>query len=259
VAERLAGRTIVVTGGASGLGRAMALAFAREGAHVVVGDVKREPTEGGEPTDALIGARGGSARFQRCDVSEWDDICALVDAALEHSGRLDVMVNNAVLHGALSKGLLETTTDDWDRMMAVGLRGVFLCCKRAIGRMLEQEPVGEVRGRVINMSSQMAFIGSPGHVTYCTMKGGVANLTRQLAVDFGPRGVLVNAIAPGRIPTDERTPDPPDRDAYYRSRTPFGRLGRPEDVAGTAVFLASDDCSYVSGAHLFVDGGWMAY
>jgi NAD(P)-dependent dehydrogenase (short-subunit alcohol dehydrogenase family) len=126
--------------------------------------------------------------------------------------------------------------------------------------MLGQEPRGEVRGRIINLSSQHGMVGTPGHVAYCAAKGGVVNLTRQLAVDFGRRGIMVNAIAPGKILT---TPlDEPDTDEileYSRARTPFSRLGRPEDVAGAAVFLASDDSSYMSGTNLLVDGGWMAY
>jgi NAD(P)-dependent dehydrogenase (short-subunit alcohol dehydrogenase family) len=137
---------------------------------------------------------------------------------------------------------------------------VFLCCRRAVAQMLGQEPRGEVRGRIINLSSQHGMVGTPGHVAYCAAKGGVVNLTRQLAVDFGRRGIMVNAIAPGKILT---TPlDEPDTDEileYSRARTPFSRLGRPEDVAGAAVYLASDDSSYVSGTNLLVDGGWMAY
>jgi NAD(P)-dependent dehydrogenase (short-subunit alcohol dehydrogenase family) len=257
---RLADRTIVVTGGSSGLGRAMALAFAEHGADVVVGDVRRDPREGGAPTDAEITARGGSAVFVEADVSRPEDIDRLVAAAVERGGRLDVIVNNAVVAGRHSKGLLETTPEDWDAIMAVGLRGVFLCCRRAVEQMLGQEPRGEVRGRIINLSSQHGMVGTPGHVAYCAAKGGVVNLTRQLAVDFGRRGIMVNAIAPGKILT---TPlDEPDTDEileYSRARTPFSRLGRPEDVAGAAVFLASDDSSYMSGTNLLVDGGWMAY
>jgi NAD(P)-dependent dehydrogenase (short-subunit alcohol dehydrogenase family) len=257
---RLDGKTIVVTGGSSGLGRAMSLAFAGEGAEVVVGDVRREPREGGRPTTELIAERGGRATFVAADVARWEDIDVLVRTAVERGGRLDVMVNNAVLAGPHSKGLLETSADDWDAIMDVGLRGVFLCCKRAVQQMLTQEPVAGARGRIINLSSQHGMIGAPGHVAYCTAKGGVVNLTRQVAVDFGPRGVVVNAIAPGKIltrPADE--PDTAEVLAYSHARTPFSRLGRPEDVAAAAVWLASDECGYVSGTNLLVDGGWMAY
>jgi NAD(P)-dependent dehydrogenase (short-subunit alcohol dehydrogenase family) len=169
------------------------------------------------------------------------------------------MVNNAILAGRHSKGLLETEEEDWDAIMAVGLRGVFLCCKRAIQQMLTQEPVAEARGRILNLSSQHGMVGVPGHVAYAAAKGGVVNLTRQLAVDFGPRGVMVNAIAPGKILTAPDEPDTEEVIEYSRTRTPFFRLGQPEDVATAAVFLASDDCSYISGTNLLVDGGWMAY
>jgi glucose 1-dehydrogenase len=257
---RLSGKTIVVTGGSSGLGRAMSLAFAREGAYVVVADIRQEPREGGPPTDALISGEGGSARFVEADVSDRDDIDRLVAEASSPTGRLDVMVNNAILAGRHSKGLLETEEEDWDAIMAVGLRGVFLCCKRVVGQMLSQEPVADVRGRIINLSSQHGMVGAPGHVAYCAAKGGVVNLTRQLAVDFARRGIIVNAIAPGKIltsPLDE--PDSEEVLEYSRTRTPFSRLGRPQDVAGAAVWLASDDCTYVSGTNVLVDGGWMAY
>jgi NAD(P)-dependent dehydrogenase (short-subunit alcohol dehydrogenase family) len=143
--------------------------------------------------------------------------------------------------------------------MAVNLRGVFLCCRRAIAEMIEQEPVGEVRGRVINISSQHGMIGPPGHLAYATSKGGVINLTRQVAVDYGRRGILVNAIAPGKIMLAAPEDADPEVMAYSHARTPFGRLGRPEDVAGAAAFLASDDSLYVSGTNLLVDGGWMAF
>jgi glucose 1-dehydrogenase len=250
----------VVTGGSSGLGRAMSLAFAAEGADVVIGDVREDPREGGRPTVELIEEGGGSAVFLNADAGSRDDIDRLVRTAVERRGRLDVMVPNAIVAGPHSKGLLETSEEDWDAIMHVGLRGVFLCCKRAVQQMLVQEPVAEARGRIVNISSQHGMIGAPGHVAYCTAKGGIVNLTRQLAVDFGPRGIIVNAIAPGKIltrPADE--PDSPEVLAYSHARTPFARLGQPADVAAAAVFLASDECTYVSGTNLMVDGGWMAY
>jgi glucose 1-dehydrogenase len=253
---RLADRVAVVTGGASGLGRAIALRFADEGAFVVVGDVRDAPREGGPTTAELLGSRGVVVE---ADVAEWNDIDGLVRAALEHNGRLDVMVCNAGVSGRWSKPLVETTEEDWDAIMRVNLRGVFLGFKRAVTQMLEQEPVGEVRGRVIAISSQHGMIGPPGHVAYAASKGGVVNLVHQVAVDYGRRGVLVNAVAPGKIVTGSPEQQDPDTLEYSHARTPFHRLGRPDDVAGAALFLASDDSGYVSGVNLLVDGGWMAY
>ena len=225
----------------------------------MVSDVRREPREGGEATETVIADRGGSCIRVDGDVSRWSDVDRLVSTAVEHYGRLDVMVNNAAIAGPASKPLLETTEEDWDAIMAVNLRGVFLSCKRAIAEMIEQEPVGEVRGRVINISSQHGMVGSPGHVAYSTSKGGVVNLTRQLAVDYRRRGILVNAVAPGKIMTGSPEQSNPELTAYAKSRTPFSRLGRPDDVAGAVSFLASEDSLYISGTNLLVDGGWMAY
>jgi glucose 1-dehydrogenase len=254
VPGRLAGRVAVVTGSASGIGRAIAIRFAEEDATVIVADVRHEPREGGTPTHELIGTD-----FVQADVSRWDDVDRLVGDTLGRHGRLDVMVCNAGIAGSHSKGLLETTEEDWDAIMAVNLRGVFLCCKRAIGVMVEQEPIGEARGRVIIISSQHGMIGPPGHLAYAVSKGGLVNMTHQLAVDYARRGVLVNAVAPGKILTGSPEQQNPEAIAYSQSRTPFPRLGRPSDVAGAALFLASDDSGYVSGVNLLVDGGWMAY
>ena len=226
---------------------------------MVVSDVRGEPREGGARTDSVITERGGSCLRIDADVSRWDEIDRLVSQTVERFGRLDVMVNNAAIAGPASKPLLETTEEDWDAIMAVNLRGVFLCCKRAIAEMIEQEPIGEARGRVINISSQHGMVGSPGHVAYSTSKGGVVNLTRQLAVDYARNGILVNAVAPGKIITGSPEQANPQLTAYAQLRTPFSRLGRPEDVAAATAFLASDDALYISGTNLLVDGGWMAY
>jgi glucose 1-dehydrogenase len=257
--DRLKGRVAAVTGSASGIGRAIAIRLADEGASVVVSDVRADPREGGERTEEVISASGGSCIRVEADVTRSEDVDRLVLVAVQHFGRLDVMVNNAAIAGPASKPLLETTEEDWDAIMAVNLRGVFLCCKRAIAQMIGQEPVSDVRGRVINISSQHGMVGSPGHVAYSTSKGGVVNLTRQLAVDYGRRGILVNAVAPGKIMTGSPEQANSELTAYAELRTPFSRLGRPGDVAAAAAFLASDDALYISGTNLLVDGGWMAY
>ena len=249
---------MVVTGAASGIGRAIALRFGALGDTVVIADVQRAGRDG-ESTDELILRNGGQAEFVQADVSRQPEVQALIDGVCERYGRLDVIVNNAGIAGRHNKDLLETTEDDWDAIMAVNLRGVFLCCRAAVRVMLTQDPIDDVRGHVVNISSQHGMVGPPGSVAYAASKGGVVNLTRQLAVDYGRRGVLINAVAPGKILTGSPEQGNPEALAYSHARTPFARLGRPEDVAGAVAFLTSPDARYVSGTNLLVDGGWMAY
>jgi len=249
---------VVVTGAASGIGRAIALRFGALGDTVVIADVQRAGRDG-ESTDELILRNGGQAEFVQADVSRQPEVQALIDGVCERYGRLDVIVNNAGIAGRHNKDLLETTEDDWDAIMAVNLRGVFLCCRAAVRVMLTQDPIDDVRGHVVNISSQHGMVGPPGSVAYAASKGGVVNLTRQLAVDYGRRGVLINAVAPGKILTGSPEQGNPEALAYSHARTPFARLGRPEDVAGAVAFLTSPDARYVSGTNLLVDGGWMAY
>jgi NAD(P)-dependent dehydrogenase (short-subunit alcohol dehydrogenase family) len=255
---KLEGRVAVVTGASSGIGKAIACSLAEEGAHVVVNDIRAEPIGGGETTTAKIAASGGASSFVTADVSRWDEVDRLISDTVKRLGRLDIIVNNAALFNATN--ILETTEEEWDRLMNVNLRGVFLCCKRAIMQMLDQSLRGEARGRIINISSQHGLLGAPGFCAYAVSKGGVANLTRQLAVDYGSKGILVNAVAPGRIITHTHAQDADEQSlAVAHARTPFNRLGRAEDVAGAALFLASDDATFISGVNLLVDGGWTAY
>jgi glucose 1-dehydrogenase len=255
----LSDKTVVITGASSGIGRAIAMACAGHGAAVVNADVRRDPREGGPPTDEVITSLGLACRFVQTDVASRADVDRLFDVTLQEFGRIDGLVNNAIHYGDHNKSILATTETDWDAMVNVGLRGMFLCSKRALQCMLEQEPAGEVRGRLINMASQVGFLGAPGSFTSCVLKGGVVNLTRQLAVEFGDDRIVVNAIAPGKIltaPLD--APDPPEVIEYAKLRTPYARLGEPEDVARLAVFLLSDDCTFTTGAIVPVDGGWLA-
>ena len=250
----------IVTGSSSGIGRAIARRLAADGFPVVLADIRREPLTGGEPTDLQISRAGGQCEFVLTDVSSAAACDSLVRLAAERHGRLDVLVNDAVLAGAHSKPLVETLDEDWDAMMAVNLRGPFLLCRAAVRLMLAQEPRAEVRGRIVNITSQHGMVGVPGHFAYAVGKGGLVQMTRQIAVEHGRDGIICNAVAPGKIRTGapgDLAADPASA-AYVWSRTPCARLGEPEDVAAAVSFLASDQATYISGINLLVDGGWMA-
>jgi glucose 1-dehydrogenase len=250
-----------VTGSSSGIGRAIALRLARDGFWVLLADVRRDPLTGGEPTDELIARDGGGGEFIEADVCRPADCAALVARAVARTGSLDVLVNNAALAGAHSKPLLETADDDFDAIVSVNLRGPFLLCREAVRQMITQPPRGDARGRIVNITSQHGMVGAPGHFAYAVSKGGLVQLTRQIAVEHGRDGIICNAVAPGKIVTGtagDLSQDPSGA-AYVRSRTPFGRLGEPQDVAAAVAFLASDAATYISGVNLMVDGGWMAY
>ena len=247
----------IVTGASSGIGRAIAMRFAAEGAAVVVADVRDLPIEGGASTVQMIRDAGGTGDFRSVDVSSWDDIDGLVSDVAARYGCLDVMVNNAAIYTSTS--LVDTSVEQWRRVMAVNLDGVFFGCKRAVQQMLTQPPRGEARGRIINLASQHGMVACPGDPAYGVSKAAVAHLTRQIARDYAKDLIVCNAIAPGKVLTGRADiAIDPDQLAYSRSRTPWPRLGRPEDVAGTAAFLASDMASYLTGVNLLVDGGWMA-
>jgi glucose 1-dehydrogenase len=254
-------RSALVTGSSSGIGRAIALRLAADGFWVLLADIRREPLTGDEPTDDLIARDGGACEFARADVSLREDCGQLVVRAAAHTGRLDVLVNNAALAGRRSRPLLETEDEDFDAIMAVNLRGPFMLCRAAVRQMLTQPAHGDARGRIINITSQHGMVGAPGHAAYAVSKAGLVQLTRQIAVEHGRDGVICNSVAPGKIVTG--TPGDLSQNeataAYVGSRTPFARFGEPRDVAAAVAFLASDDATYISGATLMVDGGWMAY
>lgn len=254
--QLLSGKVAVITGASSGLGRAMAINFAAEGASVIIGDVRSEPLEGGMPTAAMIARSGGSASFVCTDVSSWEDVDALISAAVARHGRLDVMVNNAAT--ASGTGLLDTTAEHWDRVMSVNLTGMFYGCKRAVQQMVMQEPHAEVRGRIINLGSQMGVVNSPHDTPYGVSKAGAIYLTRQIAADYAAQLIVCNCISPGKIVIERpgMSPDPEIENALWR--TPWPRLGRPQDIANAAVFLASDRATYMTGSNLVVDGGWLS-
>ncbi len=251
----------MVTGSSSGIGRAVAQRLAADGFSVILGDLRREPLTGGEPTDELISRSGGDCAFVPTDVSRRDACERAVAAAIARTGSLDVVVNNAAIASAHSKPLAETGDEDWDALFAVNLRGPFLLCRAAIRQMLGQPRRGDARGRIVNVTSQHGMVGAPGHAAYAISKGGLVQLTRQVAVEYARDGIICNAVAPGKVVTGAAGDLSEDEAelAYVRGRTPFARLGEPGDVAAAVAFLASDEATYISGINLLVDGGWMAY
>jgi glucose 1-dehydrogenase len=256
---RLLDRTVVVTGGASGIGKAICLKAASEGAMVVVADIREDPREGGDKTVDAIIAAGGDAVFMHADITRWEAVDRLISDTVDRYGALDVMVNNAAAHG--SAALLETSEEEWDSIMAVGAKGMFFGCKRAIQQMLTQEPRqgAEARGRIVNISSQHGMIRAPHDFAYGVSKACAVYMTRQIAGDYAEHGIVCNAVAPGKILTGKTgSAIAPEAIAYSHTRTPWPRLGRSEDVASAVIFLSSDDASYITGENLMVDGGWMA-
>ncbi len=253
-------RGAIVTGASSGIGRAIAIRLAADGFDVVCADVRRDPMTGGDPTESVIAAAGGSALQVDADVSLPEDCERLVAIAADRAGTLDVLVNNAAIAGRHSRPLVETEVADFDAIMAVNLRGPFVLSRAAVRQMLGQPLRDEVRGRIVNITSQHGLVGAPGHFSYAVSKGGLIQMTRQIAVEHGADGILCNSVSPGKIVTG--TPGDLSADeaglAYVQSRTPFSRLGRADDVAAAVAYLASQ-ATYTSGANLMVDGGWMAY
>lgn len=254
---RLNGKTALITGASSGIGRAIAERFATEGARLLLADVTETVREGGEPSREWLARRGHDVAFIATDVSDEAQADHAVEQARARFGRLDILVNDAAIGNG--KPLTETSLSEWNRVMAVNLTGVFLMARAAVRLMLTQAPQDELRGRIVNISSQHGMIACPEDIAYGTSKAGVVYITRQIAVDYAHHGIVCNAVAPGKILTGKtgRAIEPRWMD-YSTARTPMPRLGRPTDVASAALFLASDDCSFMTGENILVDGGWMA-
>jgi NAD(P)-dependent dehydrogenase (short-subunit alcohol dehydrogenase family) len=247
--EMLKGKVAVVTGGASGIGRATAALFARKGANVVVADY--EPT-GGQDTVKMIKGEGGEAFFVETDVSRPEDVERMVKETVKTYGLLDILFNNAGV-GETAKAT-EASLEHWERVLAINLRGVFLGCKYAIPRMIRNGG-----GSIINNASILAEVGFSEATAYAASKHGIVGLTQTIAIDYAAQGIRANTVCPGfiRTPMVMKGLDEETR-GYIAGLHPLGRMGEPEEVAEAVLFLASDRSSFVTGTCLFVDGGYTA-
>jgi NAD(P)-dependent dehydrogenase (short-subunit alcohol dehydrogenase family) len=250
--NELKGKVAVVTGGASGIGRAAVELFAREGAAVVAADVT---DDAGQQVADDIAAAGGSCTFLHVDISKESDVEAMIQMALSHYGRLDVLFNNAGIEGDQAP-TAESTVENWDRVIAINLRGTFLCLKHGIAAML---PRGG--GSIVNNASVAGLVGFAGIPAYCASKGGIVQLTRTAALEYATQGIRVNCLCPGVIDTPmvrRFTHGEAAATDQFTAMEPVGRLGRASEVAELALFLASDRSSFVTGAVIPVDGGFVA-
>lgn len=255
---RLDTKVAFVTGAGSGIGEAIARLFAQQGASVILADLNLSSAE---RVAEEIRTAGGQARAQQLDVAVESEVQAALELVATSEGRLDILVNNAGVSHVGS--LLETSLQDWERVMDVNVGGVFLCAREGVRQMLAQSPAG---GVIINLSSTAALIGVERRLPYSASKGAVLALTRSIAIDFVAQGIRCNAICPGTVQT-------PFVDGYLarhfagredearqqlHARQPLGRMGRPDEIASAALYLASDEAAFVTGSALVIDGGWTA-
>ncbi|MDQ3702324.1 MAG: SDR family oxidoreductase [Chloroflexota bacterium] len=251
---KLRGKTALVTGAGSGIGEAIAVLFAAQGAGVAVVDYD---AAGGRRTAQRIVDGGGTAAFIQADVSQAADAERMVTETLERLGALDILCNNAGI--GVAAVCHETSEADWDRTMAVDLKGVFLGCKYAIPHMLERGG-----GVICNTSSVAGQVGVLNRAAYCAAKAGVLGLTKSIAIDYAERGIRCNALLPGTVDSPwigkilAQQADPQAQRTLMEGRQPIGRMGRPEEIAGAALFLCSDGGAYVTGTGLVIDGGLTA-
>jgi NAD(P)-dependent dehydrogenase (short-subunit alcohol dehydrogenase family) len=247
------GKAGVVTGAASGIGRACALRFAREGAAVIVADL-RSAAHGGRHTVEQIERAGGRAEFFACDVSDSEDNAALVARAVERFGRLDFAHNNAGI--GVHRLLHETSDEDFDRVIAVNLRGTFLGMKHQIAQMLANDPPG---GAIVNTSSNAGLRAVTMLSAYAASKHGILGLTKNAAVEYAQLGIRVNAVCPGAIMTPLMAGQPPERQREILAPQAMTRFGEPDEVAAAVVWLCSQDASFITGVALPVDAGSVAW
>jgi glucose 1-dehydrogenase len=249
VAMKLDGKIALITGSSQGIGRAIAVRFAQEGADVVI-NYNRTPG-GAEEALREVEAAGRRGLIVQANIGSTADVKRLITTAVEHYGRLDILVNNAGVE--THAPFWEVTEEDYDRVLNTNLKGVFFATQAMVQHLMQAKR----KGKIVNISSVHEELPFPNFAPYCASKGGLKMLTRDLSVELGPLGININSIAPGAIETPINTKllNDPKKLGALLAQIPLGRLGQPEDVAALAVFLASSDSDYVTGATYFVDGG----
>jgi NAD(P)-dependent dehydrogenase (short-subunit alcohol dehydrogenase family) len=251
---RLDQRVAVITGAGSGIGQAMALLFAREGARILAADVNGSAAE---ETAAKVVAEGGTCQAMVVDVTEPDQVRGMIERAHEHYGRIDILCNNAGIGSTTD--VIDCEPDEWDRVMTVNVKSVYLGCKYVLPRMIAQGG-----GVIVNTASVAGMVGIVKRASYSASKGAVIALTRQVAMDFVEQGIRVNCLCPGTVDSPwvgrllDMAADPVAARQALVARQPMGRLGTPEEVAAAALYLASDDAAFITGTGLVIDGGLTA-
>lgn len=243
-------RTAVVTGASRGLGRATAVKLAENGCDVIVNYEKNADAAAG--TVALVKKLGRDAHAVEADVASEDAVAKLFDEATERLGKIDILVNNAGIHQHLKSW--ELSKNDWERVIGVNLTGAFLCSKAFVGPMKEEK-----RGKIVNISSVIGYMGTDHEVHYAASKSGIVGLTKSLALELAQYNINVNAVAPGYIRTDMTKFESEDEERKYAETVPLGEIGKPEDIAYAVAFLCSDSASYITGEVLHVNGGLYRY
>ncbi|MBA3063914.1 3-oxoacyl-ACP reductase FabG [Candidatus Woesearchaeota archaeon] len=247
----LKNKVAIVTGSRRGIGKAIALALAKAGANVVVSDINIDDCN---KVVEEIKDINGNALAVKADVSNPEDVSKMINLTTEKFGKVDILVNNAGIY--MQKSLTDVTEQDFDRILDINLKGVFLCSKAAVPEMIKQG-----KGKIINIASIAGQVGFANSSAYCASKGGIINMTRELALELGQYKINVNAIGPGVIETPmtkDLLEDKATKETLL-ANIPLNRIGKPEDIANAALFLASDNSDYITGITLFVDGGWLAH